>query len=68
MSNKQFSLHEFGPGVVKELATYLYRNPIAAYREAISNALDAMIPYPLIEPRIEIFTNVSPSGDIIIED
>ncbi len=54
--------------IVKELATNLYRNPIAVYREDISNALDAMIPYPLIEHRIEIFTNVSPSGDIIIED
>lgn len=68
MSNKKFSLHEFGSGIVKELATNLYRNPIAAYREAISNALDAMIPYQLIEHRIEIFTNVSPSEDIIIED
>ena len=68
MSNKQFSPHEFGPGVVKELATNLYRNPIAVYREAISNALDAMIPYPLIEHRIDIFTNVPPSRDITIED
>ena len=68
MSNKQVSPHEFGHGIVKELATNLYGNPIAAYREAISNALDAMIPYPLIEHRIEIFTNVPPSGDIIIED
>ena len=68
MSNKRFSPHEFGPGIVKELATNLYRNPIAAYREAISNALDAMIPYPPSEHRIEIFTNVPPTGDIIIED
>jgi Histidine kinase-, DNA gyrase B-, and HSP90-like ATPase len=68
MSNKQFSPHEFGPGIVKELATKLYRNPIAVYREAISNALDAMIPYSANEQRIEIFTNVPPDGDIIIED
>ena len=68
MNNRQISIHEFGPGVVKELATKLYRNPIAAYREAISNALDAMIPYPPNEHRIEIFTNVPPHGDIIIED
>src|SRR5690606_26003023 len=64
----QFSPHEFGPGIVKELATKLYRNPIAVYREAISNALDAMIPYSANEQRIEIFTNVPPDGDIIIED
>ena len=68
MSNEEFSTHEYGPGVVKELATKLYRNPIAAYREAISNALDAMIPYPTNEQRIEIFTNVPPDGDITIED
>ena len=68
MSNEHFSIHEYGPGVVKELATKLYRNPIAAYREAISNALDAMIPYPTNEQRIEIFTNVPPDGDITIED
>jgi Histidine kinase-, DNA gyrase B-, and HSP90-like ATPase len=68
LSIKQISTHKFGPGVVKELATKLYRNPIAAYREAISNALDAMIPYPTNEHRIEIFTNVPPDGDITIED
>ena len=68
MSNEQFSIHEYGPGVVIELATKLYGNPIAAYREAISNALDAMIPYPISEQRIEIFTNVPPHGDIIVED
>ena len=68
MSNEEFSKHEYGPGVVKELATKLYRNPIAAYREAISNALDAMIPYPPSEHRIEIITNVPPDGDITIED
>jgi hypothetical protein len=49
MNNKQFSLHEFGPRVVTVLATNLYRNPIAAYREAISNAHYAVIPYPSIE-------------------
>ena len=63
-----FSNHEYGSGVIKELATKLYKNPIAAYREAISNALDAMIPYPINEQKIEIFTNVSPDGDIVIED
>ena len=68
MTVEHFSIHEYGPGVVKELATKLYKNPIAAYREAISNALDAMIPYPTNEHRIEIFTNVPPDGDITIED
>ena len=68
MTVEEFSPHEYGPGVVRELATKLYRNPIAAYREAISNALDAMIPYPTNEHRIEIFTNVPPDGDITIED
>jgi hypothetical protein len=68
MSDEGFSKHEYGSGIVEELATKLYKNPIAAYREAISNALDAMIPYPINEQKIEIFTNVSPGGDIIIED
>jgi len=52
---KEFSIHEYGHEVVKELATKLYRNPIAVYREAISNALDAMIPYPTTEERIKIY-------------
>lgn len=63
----EFSKHDFGPGVLKELATKLYKNPIAAFREAVSNALDAMVPYPN-DLRIEIYTNVLPSNDIVIED
>ena len=64
MTSEEFSKHKYGPGVVKELATKLYGNPIASYREAISNALDAMIPYPPSEHRIEIITNLPPDGDI----
>jgi hypothetical protein len=62
--------HEFGPGVIPELSTKLYRNPLAALREAVSNSFDAMSPYEEegIEPKIEIHTNVLPDGDIIIED
>ncbi|MDQ6667532.1 MAG: hypothetical protein M3Y53_04800, partial [Thermoproteota archaeon] len=64
-----FTQHKFGVGTLRELATKLYRNPIAAYREAVSNALDAMIPYESEEkPRVEIYTNIVPDGDIIIED
>ena len=58
--------HEFGSGTLRELAS-LYKNPIAAIREAVSNGLDAMIPYPENQ-RIEIRTNVPPHGDIEIED
>ena len=68
MTSEEFSKHKYGPGVVKELATKLYGNPIASYREAISNALDAMIPYPPSEHRIEIITNLPPDGDITIGD
>jgi HSP90 family molecular chaperone len=59
--------HEFGPGVLRELATKLYKNPISAFREGVSNALDAMIPYPENQ-RIEIRTNVPPHNDIVFED
>ena len=64
-----FTQHKFGAGTLRELATKLYRSPIAAYREAVSNALDAMVPFEREEkPRVEIYTNVMPDGDIIIED
>jgi hypothetical protein len=58
--------HEFGSGTLRELAS-LYKNPIAAIREAVSNGLDAMVPYAE-NHRIEIHTNVPPHGDIEIED
>jgi hypothetical protein len=63
-----FTQHKFGPGTLKELATKLYRSQVAAYREAISNSLDAMTPYEKEGAKVEIFTNVVPDGDIIIED
>jgi hypothetical protein len=65
-SEIQVSKHEFGPGVIRELATKLYRIPISAYREVVSNALDAMVPYD--DKKIVIRTNVLPDGDIEIED
>jgi HSP90 family molecular chaperone len=67
---KEFSEHEFGPGVIPELSTKMYRNPLDAIREALSNSFDAMSPYEKdgILPRIEIYTNVLPNGDIVIED
>jgi Histidine kinase-, DNA gyrase B-, and HSP90-like ATPase len=64
--SEEVSKHEFGPGVIPELATRLYNNPIATFREAVSNALDAMI--DLKDKRVEIRTDVRPGGDITIED
>jgi HSP90 family molecular chaperone len=63
-----FTQHKFGPGTLRELATKLYRSPIAVYREAVSNAIDAMTPYEKEETKVEIFTGVAPDGDIVIED
>jgi hypothetical protein len=63
-----FTQHKFGPGILRELATKLYRSQVAAYREAVSNALDAMTPYEKEEAKVEIFTNVVPDGDLVIED
>jgi len=61
--------HEFGPGLLPELSIKLYKNPLAALREAISNSFDAMSPYETrITPKIVIYTNVLPNGDITIED
>lgn len=58
--------HKFGPGVVSELSTKLYKNPLAAVREAVSNSFDAMSPFEEREdPRIEIYRS---GGDLIIED
>ena len=37
-----FTQHKFGAGTVRELATKLYRGPTVVFREAISNAIDAM--------------------------
>src|SRR4051794_11349137 len=64
----ELSKHEFGPGTLRELSTKLYKSPIAAFREVVSNAFDAMIPYEKegTSPRIEI--NTIPNGDIVIED
>lgn len=60
--------HEFGKGLVKELATKLYKTPLAGIREAVSNAFDAMALLPNEKHRVEIYTNVLPSGDLVIED
>jgi hypothetical protein len=57
--------HEFGRGIIRELAKYLYRNPKFAFKEAVSNALDQM---PKDDARVEIYTDVPPDGDIVIED
>jgi hypothetical protein len=59
----------FGRGLIREISKYVYKNPIVVYREAVSNALDAMDPYREQEaPRVEIRTNCPPEGDIVIED
>ena len=59
----------FGRGLIREISKYVYKNPIVIYREAVSNALDAMDPYREQEdPRVEVYTNYLPDGDIIIED
>lgn len=60
--------HEFGKGLVRELATKLYKTPLAGIREAVSNACDAMALLPNDKQRVEIYTNVLPSGDLVIED
>jgi Histidine kinase-, DNA gyrase B-, and HSP90-like ATPase len=57
--------HEFGPGIIRELAKYLYKSPKSAYKEAVSNALDQM---PKDDAKVEIYTDVPPHGDIVIED
>lgn len=59
----------FGRGLIREISKYIYKNPIVVYREAVSNALDAMDPYREQEdPRVEMHTNCPPDGDIVIED
>ncbi|HEY7079168.1 MAG TPA: hypothetical protein VH500_05670, partial [Nitrososphaeraceae archaeon] len=56
---------EFGRGIIRELSKYLYKNPKSAYKEAVSNALDQMTKDL---KRVEIYTDVPPDGDIVIED
>lgn len=56
--------HEFGDNAINELSQHLYKSPKSAIKEATSNGLDQQDK----NARIEIFTNVSPDGDIIIED
>jgi hypothetical protein len=59
----------FGRGLIREISKYVYKNPIVVYREAVSNALDAMDPYRELEkPCMKIYTNHGPDGDIVIED
>jgi hypothetical protein len=57
--------HEFGPGIIRELSKYPYKSPKAAFKEAVSNALDQM---PKDDAKVEIYTDVLPDGDIVIED
>src|SRR5262249_40388586 len=57
--------HEFGRGIIRELAKYLYKSPRSAFKEAVSNALDQM---PKDDAKVEIYTDVLPDGDIVIED
>jgi hypothetical protein len=60
--------HEFGRGIIQELAKYLYKSPKSAFKEAVSNALDQM---PKDNARVEIYPDMakplmvgSPSGEI----
>jgi len=57
--------HEFGPGIIRELAKYLYKSPKSAFKEGVSNALDQM---PKDDAQVRIYTDVLPDGDIVIED
>jgi hypothetical protein len=57
--------HEFGRGIIRELAKYLYKSPKSAFKEAVSNALDQMTKD---NARVDIYTDVLPDGDIVIED
>ena len=56
--------HEFGDNAIIELSQHLYKSPKSAIKEGVSNGLDQQDK----NARIEIFTNVPPDGDIIIED
>jgi hypothetical protein len=57
----------FGRGLIREISKYIYKNPIALYREGTTNGLDAQDPYREKEaPQIEIYTDYN--GDIVIED
>jgi hypothetical protein len=50
---------------LRELAKYLYKSPKSAFKEAVSNALDQMAKD---HAKVEIYTDVLPDGDIVIED
>ena len=56
--------HRFGEDSIKEMSQHLYKSPKSAIKEGVSNGLDPQDKHG----RIEIFTNVPPDGDIIIED
>jgi histidine kinase/DNA gyrase B/HSP90-like ATPase len=56
--------HEFGRGIIQELAKYLYKSPKSAFKEAVSNALDQQSK----DAKVEIYTDVLPDGDVVIED
>jgi len=54
--------------IVNGASTLGNRSPLAVYQEAVSNAIDATTPYEKQETKVEIFTDVAPDGDIVIED
>lgn len=57
--------HEIGPMLIRELATILYKSSVSAYKEAVSNALDTMVPFD--DKKIALRKNALGDGDIEIK-
>jgi hypothetical protein len=60
--------HKFRAGIIDENAFNLYKHPISALKELISNGLDEQAHLPFKDQRIEILTHVGPDDDIWVVD
>jgi len=60
--------HKISIEMVREVAKNLYKHPMSAVRELITNALDEQSSLPYKDQKVEIFTHVGPDNDMVIED
>src|SRR5580765_8719229 len=60
--------HEFHANIIDEISYNLYKHPVSAIKELVSNGLDEQSHLTFKEQRIEILTHVGPDDDIWVVD
>ncbi len=60
--------HKVNLDMVREVAKNLYKHPMSALKELLTNGLDEQSHLPYKDQRMDIFTHVGPDDDIVVED